>query len=167
MAHEKTGLLTPAELRDLYSLPALDDHERHHYFTLTADEHKNLSQFKDVKDAVYFIIRLTFFKLKQTFIAFQYQDVTTERQYVMERYFPKHTFPKSLPSKSSQNRIDLKIMDLCQAKRLTGSTLITIQDELHALAPFSPRQRQLLKGPAGPNARRAATSAEFVLWRNL
>ncbi len=145
MAHEKTGLLTPAEHRDLYSIPILDDHERHHYFTLTEDEHKILSQFNDVKDDVYFIISLVFFKLKQTFIPFQYQDITTERQYVMQRYFPKHTFPKSLPSKSSQNRIDLKIMDLCQAKRLTGSVLITIQDELQALAPFSPRQRQLLK----------------------
>ena len=42
MAHSKTGLLTPAEHRDLYSIPVLDDHERQHYFTLTADEHKIL-----------------------------------------------------------------------------------------------------------------------------
>ena len=74
MAHEKTGLLTPAEHRDFYSIPILNEHERHHYFTLTENELKILAQFKDIKDAVYFIIRLVFFKLKQTFISFQYQD---------------------------------------------------------------------------------------------
>jgi len=145
MAHEKTGLLTPTEYRDLYHLPLLDDRERQHYFTLTEQEQKTLKQFKDVKDAVYFVTRLVFFKLKHTFVSFQYQDVTAERQHVMHRYFPDKAFPKSLPSRSSQNRIDLKIMDLCQAKRLTGSVLVTIQDELKELAPFCPRQRQLLK----------------------
>lgn len=54
MAHEKTGLLTPAEHRDLYSIPILDDHERHHYFTLTENEQKILSQFKDVKEDGYY-----------------------------------------------------------------------------------------------------------------
>jgi hypothetical protein len=113
MAHEKTGLLTPTEYRDLYHLPLLDDRERQHYFTLTEQEQKTLKQFKDVKDAVYFVTRLVFFKLKHTFVSFQYQDVTAERQHVMHRYFPDKAFPKSLPSRSSQNRIDLKIMDLC------------------------------------------------------
>ena len=146
MAHSKTGLLTPAEHRDLYSIPVLDDHERQHYFTLTEQEQKTLRQFMDVKDAIYFAISLTFFKLKQTFISFQFTDVNAECQHVLHRYFPDETFSKVMPTESTKKRIHLKIMDLCQAKRLSGSTLITIQDELHALAPFSPRQRQLLKG---------------------
>lgn len=42
MAHSKTGLLTPAEHHDLYSIPVLDDLERQHYFTLTEQEQKQL-----------------------------------------------------------------------------------------------------------------------------
>ena len=146
MAHEKTGLLTPTECRDLYSIPMLNDQERQHYFTLNQQELAVLNQFKEVKvkDAVYFVINLVFFKLKHTFVSFGYQDVTAERHHVMHRYFPHKAFPKSHPSRSSQNRIDLKIMALCHAKRLNGALLTTIQEELQTFALFAPRQRQLL-----------------------
>ena len=145
MAHSKTGLLTPIEHRDLYSIPILNDLERQHYFTLKEQEQKILKQFKDGRDAMYFVINLIFFKLKQTFIPFQFNDVQMESLHVRQRYFPDQTFSKTMPTESTKKRIHLKIMKLCQAKRLTGTTLTIIEDELQAFAPCAPRQRQLLK----------------------
>lgn len=145
MAHSKTGLLTPTEHRDLYSIPILNDIERQEYFTFDQTELSALHHFHDVKDAVYFAITLVLFKIKRTLILFQYQDVTSERQHIMQRYFPDKRFPKSLPTKSSKNRIDLKIIEMCQAQRFNGSIEKTIQCELQEIAAYAPRQRQLLK----------------------
>ena len=66
MAHSKTGLLSPTELRDLYGIPLLNDAERREYFTFDQAELNILTNFKDVKDSVYFAIALVFFKLKHT-----------------------------------------------------------------------------------------------------
>lgn len=145
MAHSKTELLTPTEQRDLYGIPILNDAERQAYFTFDQTELSTLHQFKDARDAVYFAITLVFFKLKRTFIAFQYQDVLVERQHIMQRYFPHKAVPKSLPPKASKSRIDLKIIELCQANRFNGAIAQTIQDELQEIATYAPRQRQLLK----------------------
>ncbi|MBY0282106.1 MAG: DUF4158 domain-containing protein [Alphaproteobacteria bacterium] len=97
------------------------------------------------KDAVYFAITLVFFKLKRTFISFRYQEVTLERQHVMKRYFPGVVSPKSMPAQSTKKRLHLKVMEICQAKRLIGSVLNTVNRDLTESALYSPRQRQLLR----------------------
>ena len=145
MPHSQTGLLTPTEQRDLYGIPVLNDAEQQEYFTFDQIEMDTLHRFGDVKSAVYFAIALVFFKLKRTIISFGYQDVTAERQHVMKRYFPDLVSPKSMPTDSTKKRIHLKILEICQAKRLTGATLETVKRDLHAFAIYAPRQRQLLK----------------------
>ena len=145
MAHTKTKLLTPTELRDLYGIPVLNDLERQQYFTFNQEELNALNNFRNIKDAVYFAVFLVFFKLKHAVISFQYQDITLERKHVMERYFPNKAYPKSLPSSSTKNRIDLQIIELCNYKYCKASTYKSIQLELQELASYAPRQRQLLK----------------------
>jgi hypothetical protein len=63
----------------------------------------------------------------------------------MERYFPNKAYPKSLPSSSTKNRIDLQIIEWCNYKYCKASTYKSIQLELQELASYAPRQRQLLK----------------------
>ena len=145
MPHSQTSLLTPTEQRDLYGIPVLNEVERQAYFTFDALEMEAINQFIDVKDAVYFAMTLVFFKLKRTFISFGYQEVTLERQHVMKRYFPALAFPKSMPTPSTKKRIHLKVMEICQAKRLIGSVLNTVNRDLTESALYSPRQRQLLR----------------------
>lgn len=145
MPHSETGLLTPTEQLDLYGIPSLNDIEILEYFTFDHLEMDRLNRFIDVKDAVYFAIALVFFKLKQTIISFQYQEVTAERQHVMKRYFPDLAFPKSMPTDSTKKRIHLQVIEICHAKRLTGSVLKTVKRELQEFAIYAPRQRQLLK----------------------
>jgi len=145
MPHSQSTLLTPTEQRDLYGIPVLNEAEQQEYFTFDTIEMNTLNHFIDVKDAVYFAIILVFFKLKRTFISFQYQDVTAERQHVMKRYFPDLAFPKSMPTESTKKRIHLKVMEICQEKRLTGSVLSAVKHELRELTVYAPRQRQLLR----------------------
>ncbi len=145
MAHSKTGLLSPTELKDLYGIPILNDAERLAYFTFDQAELNILMNFKDVKDSVYFAVALVFFKLKRTFISFKYNDVVSEYKHVMHNYFFEHPIPKNMPTESTKKRIQLSISALCQAQRFNGEIVQTIQSELQEIATYAPRQRQLLK----------------------
>ncbi|HEV2524372.1 MAG TPA: DUF4158 domain-containing protein, partial [Gammaproteobacteria bacterium] len=145
MPHSQTSLLSPTEQRDLYGIPVLNEIERQEYFTLNTAEMNMLNRFVNIKEAVYFVVTLVFFKLKHTIISFQYQDVTAERQHVMKRYFPDQISPKSMPNKSTKYYIDLKIIELCHYKRFNKSVINIVKQDLQAFAPYAPRQRQLLK----------------------
>jgi hypothetical protein len=84
MPNKDSRLLSPTELLDIYGTPILSDLERQEYFTFNETEVKVLNSFKDPKEAIYFAICLVFFKIKQTFVDFGYQETTAERQYVMK-----------------------------------------------------------------------------------
>ncbi|WP_032114041.1 Tn3 family transposase [Candidatus Paracaedibacter symbiosus] len=145
MANKIPRLLAPAELLDIYGIPLLGDIERQEYFTFNEEESKALKDFKGTKEAVYFAICLVFFKIKQTLVDFNYQNVTTERQHVMERYFPQSLSPRALPSVYNKIRAQNKVLALCGYQRFTREIGSKIKNELHKSAVSHPRQRQLCK----------------------
>lgn len=145
MPNKIPRLLSPTELLDIYGIPILNDIERQELFTFSEVEIKTLKGFKDIKDAVYFAICLVFFKTKKTLITFNYQDVTAERQYVMERYFPNQPSPRTLPTIYNKIRIENKAITLCGYQRLTGEAEHRIKNELRESALYHPRQHQLCK----------------------
>ncbi len=105
MANKIPRLLTPAELLDIYGIPALSNIERQEYFTFNAEESKALYDFKYAKEAIYFAICLVFFNIKQTLGDFSYQNVTAERQHVMKRYFPYFIKRMNIIGSLASNRI--------------------------------------------------------------
>ncbi|MGD9153703.1 MAG: Tn3 family transposase [Gammaproteobacteria bacterium] len=146
MPNKNSQLLNATEILDVYGVPALNEFEIREYFTLNKDETKALKSFKDVENAVYFAASLVFFKIKQTLINFNYQDITNERRHIMERYFPRKKSPKKLPKSSNIiARIESKVLELCNYKRFSGSFSTKLIKELQQLAPHYPRQRQLCK----------------------
>ena len=145
MPNKIPRLLTPDELLDIYGIPVLNDVERQELFTLNEAETKTLKDFKDIKDSVYFAICLAFFKSKQTLVDFKYQDVTAERQHVVNRYFPHHLSPRTLPNDHSKFRIENKVLVLCGYQRFTGEIKDKIKNDLYESAVNHPRQRQMCK----------------------
>lgn len=146
MPNTASNLLNVEEQLDIYSPPMLTDLERTEYFTLSSAETKVLYSFKNINDAIYFAISLTFFKLKRTLINFTYQEVTKERQHVMQRYFPTKYSAKSFPKDANTIvRLENKVIQLCNYNRFSGSLKTQVQQELQDQAPRHPRQRQLCK----------------------
>jgi hypothetical protein len=146
MANKDSRLLSTEEQWDIYSPPALNAFERAQYFSLSPEETRVLQGFRDIKSAVYFLLSLVFLKLKGTLVKFKYQEVTLERQYIMERYFPTRKSPRAFPS--SQNaimRIENKALALCNYRRCTGVHKIQVQTALQQQAAQYPRQRKLCK----------------------
>jgi TnpA family transposase len=97
------------------------------------------------KEAIYFSICLVFFKIKQTLVDFTYQDVTTERQHVMGRYFSHRSAPRSHPHQRNKMRVENKVLALCGYQRFTPEVRTKITKELQESAISHPRQRQLCK----------------------
>lgn len=145
MSNAKSQLLSQTELFDIYNAPTLNDIERREYFTLNKKEIKVLKKIKRIEDAVYFAICLIFFKMKCTLVSFGYQDTTEERRYIVERYFPNKSPPKSFPKNRSIIFIENKVLKVCDYQRFTEKTFSNIKQELQQLAPNNPRQRQLCK----------------------
>jgi TnpA family transposase len=145
MPNTNSRLLSSTELLDIYGIPVLNDLERQEFFTFNEAETKILKEFKDLKDAVYFSIFLVFFKSKRTLVDFNYQDVTAERQHVMNRYFPNQPSPRAFPASYSKIRIENTVLTLCHYQRFTADVEQKIKDELHESAIHYPRQHQLCK----------------------
>lgn len=145
MANKIPRLLAPAELLDIYGIPILSDIERQEYFTFNEEENKALKEFKNTKEAVYFAICLVFFKIKRTLVDFNYQNVTAERQHVMERYFPQASSPRSHPHYRNKIRVENKVLNLCSYQRFTAEAEHKIKNELQESAIHHPRQHQLCK----------------------
>ncbi len=146
MSNKNTRLLSATDLLDIYSIPALNDFERNEYFTFNNQEIAALNSLDTIEDAVYFAVCLVFFKIRQTFVEFNYRDITLERQHVMHRYFPSQASPKSFPCSVSRiTRIENKVLELRCHQRFSGDIVNVIKRELFKCAPLNPRQRQLCK----------------------
>ena len=141
----KSNLLNPSERYDIYGIPILNEKEYPKYFTLNKSERLLLETFTNTKEAIYFLISLAFFKIKKTFVDFNYHAVTNERRYLMRQYFPNQTIPKSLPAKYIQSQIKNKTLNLLGYQRFTGQIKNIICNELQMNACSHPRQRQLCK----------------------
>jgi hypothetical protein len=151
MSNKNSSLLSPTEIFDIYGIPIFNDLDRKKYYTLNKAETNQLKSYININYAVYFLVYLAFFKIKHSFIEFDYKDITAEIEYLLKRYFTDVKSQKNLlshinlPTKYVQSRIKSKILDLCKYQRFTGSVQKIIQNELGAIFSRHPRQRQLCK----------------------
>ncbi|MBA2650280.1 MAG: DUF4158 domain-containing protein [Legionella sp.] len=82
-------LLPEAEIVDLYARPIFNHNEQKLYFDLNKIELDMLGQFGTIKTKVYFILQLAYFKAKNQFFIFTFDDVQTDVQYVLAKFFKK------------------------------------------------------------------------------
>jgi hypothetical protein len=89
-------LLAEAEIKDLYARPNFNASERELYFAMNQQELDALSQYSTMKTRVAFILQLAYFKAKQQFFAFTFDEVRKDVKYVLKKFYKiKDT---SLPS---------------------------------------------------------------------
>ena len=82
-------LLPEAEIVDLYARPIFNQNEQQLYFDLNQIELDMLGQFGTIKTKVYFILQLAYFKAKNQFFTFTFDDVQVDVQYVLAKFFKK------------------------------------------------------------------------------
>lgn len=80
-------LLSEAEITELYARPDFNSTERALYFTLNNYELEALNHYSNTRTRVYFILQLGYFKAKQQFFQFEFEDVPTDIEYILSNFF--------------------------------------------------------------------------------
>jgi len=95
--NERLAVLLPAEQYALYGLPDFDDAQRLDYLGLSESQLALASSRTDLHYQVWCILQIGYFKAKQTFFRFAWEDVPDDLAFVLSRYFPGQTFePRSI-----------------------------------------------------------------------
>ena len=89
--NKRPQLLPEAEVSELYARPAFNKKERELYFELSAQEKLLTNLYTANKTRVYFILQLGYFKAKQQFFKFNFEDATDDVDYITSQYFEGST----------------------------------------------------------------------------
>lgn len=80
-------LLSEAEIADLYARPDFNVDERKLYFAMTPTDLEALNQYSTTKTRVYFILQLAYFKAKNQFFTFNFEEVQADVRYILKKFF--------------------------------------------------------------------------------
>lgn len=84
---KRIQLLTEAEISDLYDRPDFTSDERELFFAISKSEQEKLALYHNVRTRVYFILQLGYFKAKQQFFRFTFEDVADDTQFILQKFF--------------------------------------------------------------------------------
>ena len=93
------AVLSPAEQLALYGLPDFDDAQRQEYLSLTETELALTNIRPGVHAQVWCILQIGYFKAKNTFFHFTWEDVQEDLAFVLSRYFADQVFAPKVVSK--------------------------------------------------------------------
>lgn len=97
---KRLSILNTEEIEALYGRPCLSGEDRTNAFTLTQPEKDLLASFTHLPIQLYFLLQLGYFKAKQLFFTFTFDDVVEDVAYLLERYFPTTPLPeRRMPNK--------------------------------------------------------------------
>ncbi len=108
-------LLSDAEILDLYARPDFNAGEREIYFSMDSRDLEAMNKYATTKTRAYFILQLGYFKARQQFFNFEFQEVRTDLTYVLTKYFKiskgRFTGCITRQSISLQKKAILKLFD--------------------------------------------------------
>jgi hypothetical protein len=142
-------LLPDAEIDDLYERPIFNKNEQLLYFKMTQAELDVLEQFRNLKTKVYLILQLSYFKAKNQFFTFQFEEVISDVEYVLLTFFNKTgTSLQGGITRQAINQQKQIILTLFDYKDCSAENMALIETHLCELLRYYPKVhdafRQLL-----------------------
>lgn len=89
---ERLTILSEAEQFALYGLPDFDDSQRLHYLSFSEPERALVFSRPTIPAQIYCALQVGYFKAKQAFFRFAWDDVPEDGAFVLTRYFNDHPF---------------------------------------------------------------------------
>jgi hypothetical protein len=80
-------LLTEPEIDDFYTRPEFNSGERELYFAMSQQEVDALRQYSATKTQIAFMLQLAYFKAKQQFFAFTFEEARDDVAYLTTKYY--------------------------------------------------------------------------------
>jgi hypothetical protein len=87
MKSERLNILSSTEQFALYGLPDFDDDQRMDYFIFTEQEMALVLNQRSVHSQVYCALQIGYFKAKQAFFQFSWDEVKDDCTFILTRYF--------------------------------------------------------------------------------
>lgn len=147
---KRIELLSHTEVEELYELPEFNAHEQQLYFSLNKTEQAALAQFTKFKTRLYFILQVGYFKAKQQFVPFSFDDVSNDIQFIMNAYYPdlKSTVFTGCISREYIRKQRQAILALYNYRNWSPEYLFEIERHIGKLLKYYPQAhsafRQLL-----------------------
>ena len=186
---KRLHILDNEEIEDLYGRPCFTGDERTDVFTLTQPEKDLLASFTHLPIQLYFLLQLGYFKAKQLFFTFTFDDVVEDVTYLLERYFPNTPRPelrmlnKRTILKQRQGILHLFGYRLCtptdrqdlflraqQAARISSKPIYVLRELLHSLTEqrlvkpgYTLLQEELVGKALTAEVKRVATMLQTLL----
>ena len=91
---ERLTVLSDAEQEALYGLPDFDDAQRLEFLALTETELALASSRPSLHAQVYCILQIGYFKAKQSFFRFDWNEVDDDGAFVLNHYFHGESFER-------------------------------------------------------------------------
>ena len=83
---KRIHILNQSDINDLYKFPKFTDEERQWYFELNNKEQNFLKLSISLASKVDIILQLGYFKAKNQFFKFQFDDVEADVNYILNQY---------------------------------------------------------------------------------
>jgi len=94
---ERLTVLSEAEYFALYGLPDFDDRQQLHYLSFSEPERTLVSSRPSLPAQVHCGLQIGYFKAKQAFFMFSWEEVEDDCAFLLSRYFPGQTWvPQAL-----------------------------------------------------------------------
>jgi hypothetical protein len=99
---KRLHILTAAEVAAIYSRPQFTAEDRAHYFSLTANELAELSQWHTSASRIFFVLQLGYFKAVQQFFVFDLPEVIQDVYWIQQTHFSDGEIPTNLIAKGTR-----------------------------------------------------------------
>jgi hypothetical protein len=102
---KRIGILNQSEINELYEIPKFTDDERRWYFELHGSEPELLKLSVSRKTKVDAILQLGYFKAKNQFFNYQYDEVKIDIDCILNQYFDATQLSRLALSREQNDRI--------------------------------------------------------------
>lgn len=139
-------LLSESEISDLYARPSFNLKEQRLYFELSQEEEDVIDRWGTLKTKIYFILQLGYFKAKNQFFIFDFEEVTADVDYICAHLFKKKSLilqGKITRQKISQQR--QAILKLFRYQEWSQEVSVLIQIHLENLIRYYPKGHEAFR----------------------
>jgi hypothetical protein len=149
---ERLSVLSDAEQEALYGLPDFDDTQRMEYLALTETELALASSRPSLHTQVNCVLQIGYFKAKQSFFRFDWNEVSDDGAFVLNHYFHGESFERK-PITKHEHYVQRE-----QIAELFGYRLWT--------ADFLPQLKQQATLTVRRDVAPGFVAAELIVWLN-
>lgn len=142
-------LLSEAEIEEIYDRPIFNQEEQSLYFELNQNELNALEQLESIKTRLHFILQIGYFKAKQRFFKFRFEDVQNDVTYILNHL--SHLFDEPDTeiiggiARNSVNIQKLIILKLFDYKEWSDQQAILVESHVCQLLRLYPKGHDTLR----------------------